>query len=95
MVRAIASLRFFQEGTFELFGFAILKVAKVRVGTGRIVGAIEGSVTNKVGAGLIVGAALLLCGIQFDAAGTKINEAIITKIGMVINLLCLKSFRAE
>jgi hypothetical protein len=95
MVRAIASRRFFQDGTFELFGFAMLKVAKVNVGIGKTVGAIVGSLTTRVGAALMVGMALLLCGIQLDAAGTSINEATTTKIGMAISLLCLKSLSAE
>ena len=41
-------------------GLAILNVANVKVGTGRIVGAIVGSETIKVGAALIVGIALAL-----------------------------------
>jgi hypothetical protein len=73
----------------------MLKVAKVKVGTGKTVGATDGSVITRVGAALIVGTALLLCGIQFDAAGTSIKEAITTKIGMAINLLCLKSLKTE
>ena len=95
MVLPIASLRFFQAGTEVLFGLAILKVAKVRVGMGKIVGAIDGSVTLKVGAALITGTSLLSCGIQLDAAGTTIKEAITIKIGMAINLLCLKSLNTE
>jgi hypothetical protein len=58
IVRPIASLRFFQDGTLVFVGFAMLKVAKVNVGTGRMVGAMDGSETTKVGAGLIVGTAL-------------------------------------
>jgi hypothetical protein len=95
MVRAMASRRFFQAGTFELFGFAMLKVANVSVGIGKIVGAIDGSVTIRVGAALMVGAASLLSGIQLDAAGTTIREAITKKMGAAINLLCLKSLNTE
>jgi hypothetical protein len=60
MVLPIASLRFFHEGKLELFGFAMLNVANVRVGMGRIVGAMVGSETNKVGAALIVGIEVVL-----------------------------------
>jgi hypothetical protein len=91
----MASRRFFQAGTFVLFGFAMLKVAKVSVGIGRTVGAIDGSVTIRVGAALIVGTMVLLCGIQLDAAGTSIREAITTKIGMAINLFRLRSLNPE
>jgi hypothetical protein len=95
MVLPIASRRFFQDGTAVLFGLAMLKVANVRVGTGKIVGEIVGSVTLKVGAALIVGAASSLCGIQLEAAGTTISEAITTKTGIANSLLCLKSLNAE
>jgi hypothetical protein len=95
MVLPIASRRFFQDGTAVLFGLAMLKVANVRVGTGKIVGEIDGSVTLKVDAALIVGAASSLCGIQLEAAGTKISEAITKKIGIANSLLCLKSLNAE
>jgi hypothetical protein len=91
----MASLRFFQEGRSLLVGLAILNVANVKVGTGRIVGAMVGSETIKVGAALMVGIALVLCGVQLEAAGTTIKDAITKKIGMAISLLCRKSLNIE
>ena len=78
-----------------MVGLAILNVANVKVGTGRIVGAIVGSETIKVGAALMVGIALVLCGVQLEAAGTTIKDAITKKIGMAISLLCRKSLNIE
>jgi hypothetical protein len=44
----------------------------------------------------MVGTALLvLSGIQFEAAGTTIRDAITKKIGIAINLLWRKSLKAE